>query len=74
MPDLMTMLKSGGTLVVDELDSSLHTVISGKLIEMFQDPETNPQRSDHLHHTRHQPVRLPEPGRGVAHLQTPATA
>ena len=41
MPDLMAVLKNGGTLIVDELDSSLHTVISGKLIEMFQDPETN---------------------------------
>ncbi|MDE0269155.1 MAG: ATP-binding protein [Acidimicrobiaceae bacterium] len=41
MPDLMTVLRNGGVLVVDELDSSLHTVISGKLIEMFQDPETN---------------------------------
>lgn len=41
MPDLVAVLENGGTLVVDELDSSLHTAISGKLIEMFQDPETN---------------------------------
>lgn len=41
MPDLMAVLTNGGTLVVDELDSSLHTAISGKLIEMFQDPEIN---------------------------------
>ena len=28
--------------MVDELDASLHPVISGKLMELFQDPATNP--------------------------------
>ena len=28
--------------MVDELDASLHPVISGKLVEIFQDPSTNP--------------------------------
>lgn len=41
MPDLLSVLQDGGILVVDELDSSLHPAISGKLVEMFQDPETN---------------------------------
>lgn len=41
MPDLLTVFQHGGTLVVDELDSSLHPAISGKLVEMFQDPDTN---------------------------------
>lgn len=41
MPDLLTAFQDGGILVVDELDSSLHPAISGKLVEMFQDPHTN---------------------------------
>ena len=28
-------------IVVDELDASLHPVISGQLVEIFQDPATN---------------------------------
>ncbi|MCY3849434.1 MAG: ATP-binding protein [Acidimicrobiaceae bacterium] len=41
MPDLLTVFQHGGTLMMDELDSSLHPAISGKLVEMFQDPDTN---------------------------------
>ncbi|GAA4952499.1 hypothetical protein GCM10023238_18580 [Streptomyces heliomycini] len=32
----------GGTLVVDELDSSLHPRLSAFLVGLFQDPERNP--------------------------------
>jgi hypothetical protein len=35
-------LRSGGTLLFDEIDSSLHPRLSARLIELFQDPETNP--------------------------------
>ena len=41
IPELLAVLEEGGLLVVDELDTSLHPVISGKLVEMFQDPMTN---------------------------------
>ncbi|MCY4102086.1 MAG: ATP-binding protein [bacterium] len=41
IPELLGVLQNGGLLVVDELDASLHPVISGKLVEMFQDPATN---------------------------------
>ena len=41
IPELLAVLENGGLLVVDELDASLHPVISGKLVEMFQDPMTN---------------------------------
>ncbi|WP_221355147.1 AAA family ATPase [Streptomyces beigongshangae] len=34
--------RSGGTLVVDELDSSLHPRLSAFLVGLFQDPERNP--------------------------------
>ena len=42
IPELLSVLDEGGLIVVDELDASLHPVISGKLVEMFQDPSTNP--------------------------------
>ncbi|MFD0774448.1 ATP/GTP-binding protein [Streptomonospora algeriensis] len=36
------VLDRGKTMVVDELDASLHTHLSARLIELFQDPESNP--------------------------------
>ncbi len=42
MPKLLQVLANGGLIVVDELDSSLHPAISSKLVELFQDPSTNP--------------------------------
>lgn len=41
IPELLAVLENGGLIVVDELDASLHPVISGNLIELFQDPSTN---------------------------------
>ena len=41
IPELLAVLEEGGLIVVDELDASLHPVISGKLVELFQDPATN---------------------------------
>ena len=41
IPELLAVLEEGGVIVVDELDSSLHPVISSKLVELFQDPSTN---------------------------------
>ena len=41
VPELLAVLEGGGLIVVDELDASLHPVISGKLVELFQDPSTN---------------------------------
>ncbi|WP_431868391.1 AAA family ATPase [Nocardiopsis eucommiae] len=39
---IMGLLERGGTLVVDEIDTSLHTLLSGSLISLFKDPENNP--------------------------------
>ncbi|MEU2947731.1 ATP-binding protein [Nocardiopsis alba] len=39
---IMNLLERGGTLVVDEIDTSLHTLLSGSLISLFKDPENNP--------------------------------
>ena len=41
IPELLSVLEKGGLMVVDELDASLHPVISGQLVELFQDPSAN---------------------------------
>lgn len=38
---VLDILKSGRILVVDELDSSLHTLLVRRLIQMFHDPKLN---------------------------------
>ena len=40
---VLDCLREGRVLVVDELDSSLHTLLVRRLITMFQTPELNPQ-------------------------------
>ncbi len=40
---IMMLLEQGGTLVVDEIDTSLHTLLSGSLVSLFKDPENNPR-------------------------------
>lgn len=39
---LVQALASGGVLVVDELDARLHTLLAKQIVELFQDPVTNP--------------------------------
>lgn len=38
-------IRSGGVFVVDELDSSLHPQLAQVMIQMFQDPLTNPRHA-----------------------------
>jgi hypothetical protein len=38
----LNALSAGRVLLVDEIDASLHPRLSARLLEMFQDPETNP--------------------------------
>ncbi|WP_405949551.1 ATP-binding protein [Streptomyces prunicolor] len=40
---VLDVLESGGLLVVDEIDSSLHPRLTAHLIKLFQDEATNPQ-------------------------------
>lgn len=40
---LLDILERGRTLVVDELDSSLHPLLVRRIVDMFQSPETNPK-------------------------------
>lgn len=37
----LSALRSGGTLLFDEIDASLHPKLSARLLELFQDPVTN---------------------------------
>jgi hypothetical protein len=37
------VLRSGRILLVDEIDASLHPRLSARLLELFQDPDTNPR-------------------------------
>ena len=39
----LAVLRSGSVLLLDEIDASLHPRLSARLIEIFQDPETNPR-------------------------------
>jgi predicted ATPase len=39
---IVEALARGGTLVVDEFDARLHTLLAKQLVELFQDPLTNP--------------------------------
>ncbi len=41
-PRFVSALRRGGTLVVDEIDSSLHPLLTAKLIGLFQNRTTNP--------------------------------
>lgn len=38
-------LRSGFTLLVDEIDTSLHPSLVGEIIRLFQNPETNPKNA-----------------------------
>ncbi len=42
LPDLITCLADGKTMVIDEIDSSLHPLLVRKLVGLFRSPETNP--------------------------------
>jgi hypothetical protein len=39
----LTALRSGQVLLFDEIDASLHPKLSARLLELFQDPATNPR-------------------------------
>lgn len=39
---LVEALAAGNIVIIDELDARLHTLLSKQLVELFQDPKTNP--------------------------------
>jgi hypothetical protein len=42
---VLSALKDGSVLLIDELDASLHPTLSGELIRLFQDRATNPRHA-----------------------------
>ncbi|GGK37076.1 AAA family ATPase [Nocardia camponoti] len=40
---LLSVLKSGAVLLVDELDSSLHPTLAAEVVRLFQDADANPE-------------------------------
>ncbi|MBA8925696.1 hypothetical protein BC739_002895 [Kutzneria viridogrisea] len=45
LPVVLTALDTARTLVVDEIDTSLHPKLTAQLVRLFRDPETNPRRA-----------------------------
>ena len=48
LPRVITSLARGHTLVIDEIDTSLHPLLVRKLVGMFRDPGVNPNRAQLL--------------------------
>ncbi|KUP98245.1 AAA family ATPase [Thermobifida cellulosilytica] len=46
--EVISVLRTGSLMIVDELDASLHPLLSAKIIELFKDPRTNPRRAQLL--------------------------
>lgn len=40
---ILALLQQGGILIYDEIDASLHPKLLAQLVELFHDPESNPQ-------------------------------
>lgn len=50
-PRLIDVLDRGNVLIVDELDSSLHPVLTRRLVEMFHSPQLNPNGAQLIFNT-----------------------
>lgn len=58
-------LKKGQVLLIDELDKSLHSILTQTLIQLFQDPKTNPNQAQLIFTTHDATLwRVPFLGRG----------
>ena len=53
----MNFLPKGGTMVIDELDASLHPELIYGIIELFQNPEVNKKGAQLIFNT-HNPIYL----------------
>lgn len=42
LPDALDALEVGRAMVIDEIDASLHPLLTARLIGLFREPETNP--------------------------------
>jgi hypothetical protein len=71
----LSALRTGGIMLFDEIDASLHPKLSARLLELFHDPETNPlgaqlifttHDTSLLNHLNRDEVWLTEKGRNGA--------
>jgi len=60
LPTALTVLRDGGTLVIDEIDASLHPLLATRLIALFHDGEVN-SASAQLIFTTHDATLLHPP-------------
>ncbi|WP_285638851.1 ATP-binding protein [Lentzea sp. NBRC 102530] len=42
LPSVLAVLRDGGCLIIDEIDASLHPLLTMRLISLFNDPHANP--------------------------------
>jgi uncharacterized protein len=42
---ILAAIRTGGVVVVDELESSLHPILGQRIVGLFNDPETNPRNA-----------------------------
>jgi uncharacterized protein len=67
LPQCLETLGTGGVLVVDEIDSSLHPRLTAYLVGLFQDPNTNPHDGQLLFTTHDTTLLGPVLGEQVLH-------
>ncbi|NGY57504.1 AAA family ATPase [Lentzea sp. NEAU-D13] len=48
LPTVLTVLRAGGTLVIDEIDESLHPRLTAALVGLFRDSGANPRNAQLL--------------------------
>ena len=56
-PAVIIVLKNGGTLVIDELDSNLHPLVIRSIVNIFHDREINKKNAQLIFNT-HNPIYL----------------
>ncbi|GAB5549368.1 MAG: ATP-binding protein [Sandaracinaceae bacterium] len=59
-PFILDTIETGGVMVVDELEASLHPLLTMKIVSLFNEPKTNPKNAQLLFttHTTHLLGRL----------------
>jgi uncharacterized protein len=67
LPQCLDTLGTGGVLVVDEIDSSLHPRLTAFLVGLFQNPDTNPRNAQLLFTTHDTTLLGPVLGEQVLH-------
>lgn len=62
LPSLISCLAEGKTMVIDEIDTSLHPLLVRKLVELFRTPKTNPHHAQLIFTTQDAFLLMPIAG------------